>query len=319
MPRRKLGGVSSASAKSTPATGFTAFEGPAGAYRGKLKQLTLSKNKNNDDMLRFVWECDEATGSNKAQYNGQSIWNNQNVTDDSSRFVNGFLVALGASDSDIQDFWANGPMVSATKTSRGDDKITKIGSLKVDEAGMALVVSINMGKPYTNPQTGVTTDAKMEIKSFLVPPTEDHAAPEDEEDEAEEGIESPAEESDEDEADEVEEEAEEADEVEEEAESEVDPAYTARAEELDALAEGGKRPELVKIAKSLELKPLKRHSDDDIIDMILTTEFPNVTPEDADEEEAEEDAAPAPAPEPAAAPPARRARGARTAGGAPPF
>lgn len=297
MPRRKLGGnLSSGNAKVAPALGFQEFSGPKGVYQGVMKQLALGESKAGDDMLKYVWECAE-TGE-RAEYNGQSIWDRRLLTDQFAARANGFLVALGCSPADIAVFWdtspKGGPMVDTKKDSQGYQLITAIGKFKINPDGMPLIVSVGMGKASTDPATGNIYEAKMEIKSFLLPEGDaPRPTPEPDDDEDEEPISDATASDEEPEADE-EEATEEADEATEEADD--DPAFTARAAELEAM----KRPALVKIAKvDLGLRPLTRHSDDEIIDMILAAEFPPLEDEETEEEteavEEESSAATAPA------------------------
>jgi hypothetical protein len=53
---------------------------PSGVYRLIGKRLSIVKNRNDDDMLKWIMNINEPKGSPKAQYNGYTVWGQQNIT-----------------------------------------------------------------------------------------------------------------------------------------------------------------------------------------------------------------------------------------------
>lgn len=94
---------------------------PKGVYRLVIRRITLTENKNKDDMLKIVAEVDEKDKA-KRRWNGYTFWENQNVTTQGAPFLKRFLTALGASWSDFRD---------RTEVSEidGEDRVTKIGKV----------------------------------------------------------------------------------------------------------------------------------------------------------------------------------------------
>lgn len=321
MPRRKIT-ASADAANAAPTVGFAPYDGPGGPLRCLLKQLSIKDNKNGDPMFKFLVEVHEPSGSAKAKHNGQSMWGQQNWTESSAGWVNGMMTGMGVPKADQKSLWTSGINVEKPDLN-GNEKVISIGKWKVDPAGIPVVVLAKLGDPYTNPTTGVTALAKMEPASFLV--SSGDAPPAAEPDEDEDDLATPAavDSDEEDGEEEAEDESEEDDE--EDTESDL---FDARADELEELKKADDRPGLLKIAKTQHgLTVLKKNTLDDIIDMILNTEFPpqDESADDAEEEEAEEVEEPAAEPEPAPAAAPRRtgtraaAKGAGATKKAPPF
>lgn len=306
MPRRKIAGASAGAANVAPNVGFAQYVGPAGTVRGVLKQLMVQQtapseaNPQGGEQFRFVVEVKEPEGSKLAAYNGQSAWGRQFLSFDSAGFVNGMLQGLGCSPADVAAFWDGGPNLEK-KDAKGNERVLSIGKLKVDPKGLDVVVNMGLSSPGTDKKTGKAFEQKMEPKSFLVPGSP-AALPAEvgddgyEDPDVEEAVTSPVAEE--------EEEEEGAEET-----SEVDP-FDIRTEELEELDKAGQRPALVKIAKSDHgLTVLKKHTNSDIIDMILDKEFPtDAAAEGPEEEEEAEEAAPPPPAAKAAAPAKTRGR-----------
>jgi hypothetical protein len=316
MPRRRFGEDADA-ADVAPAIGFKPFDGPLGVYRGMMKQLAITKTSTNKDQLVFVWECEES--GDKARHNGGSLWGRQTITKAGAMFVNGFLVALGATQADIRKFWGNnqndGPMLEKPDRNKRE-KVLSIGSLKINAAGMPLVVNIGMDEEdpeNVDPKTGRPYPAKIAIKSFLAPETpgkpaaraDDRKAAAEEDAEAD-AITSAAQEEDEEEAAPAAATPAEEEEEEEEAAEDPNAAFNARAAELEQILATGGRVAIRTIAKDGDhgLTVYKTDADADIIDKILDHEFPPPADGAAAEEEEEEAAAP-PATAPKTAPKTR--------------
>lgn len=118
--------------------GFQNYDGPVppkGLYRVVVKFWKIVENRNNDPMFKVLMEIAEPKASEKAKYNGYAIWHNANLTDKGAGFVNGMLDAFGIN----RDFVWEGPKQKIIVSQDDDEKITKIGTVKVD--GLAVLVS----------------------------------------------------------------------------------------------------------------------------------------------------------------------------------
>jgi hypothetical protein len=83
---------------------FEQYEGdtpPGGVYWWKVKKLTLEKNRNDDDMLKFLLIIDEPESSEKAKFNLYAMWVNFNVTEEGGPFIKRMLAAFGLKWSDF--------------------------------------------------------------------------------------------------------------------------------------------------------------------------------------------------------------------------
>jgi hypothetical protein len=265
--------------------------------------MSIVDNKNGDPMVKFLFEVREPEGSKKAIHNGSGLWGQQNATAEGAQFMNGLLFGIGLPQADVSSFWGVGPLVEKPDASKRE-KMISIGKTKIDPDGMPCTVNAAMGQRRQGPD-GTWYEAKMEVKSFLVPVGTNVAAPAEEleDEEEDDAVES------------VEDDVEEIGEAEDD-EEEDDPA-DERIDELEKMRDAGDRVGLVRIAKSHGIKVVKSYPEDKIIDLIIEVEFPQA--EDAEEEEEVEVVEPEPEPEPAATAP-RRSAARRTAGTtAPPF
>lgn len=107
---------------------------PRGVFRVWVKQITVNKNKNDDDMLRVTAEIFE-TDKSKKVYNGYTFWENQNVTESGAAFLKRFLNSMGAT---WKDFNERTKMVNATTLE--PTKIISIGSANFNGAKKVLAV-----------------------------------------------------------------------------------------------------------------------------------------------------------------------------------
>lgn len=312
MPRRKIAGGNASAANVAPATGFAAYTGPEGATHCLLKQLAIVQTKAKNDSFRFVCEVREPSGSSRATYNGQSAWGRQTITLEGASFVNGMFAGLGLAKEDIASFWKDGPNLEKPDA-KGAEKVLSIGKTKIDPEGMPVLVNLGMSESYTNPDTGRESVARIEVKSFLVrgADPEPEVGDDDYEDAELDDATLPA-----DSDPENEEEGDE--ESEEEAAEEEGDGFDARCDELEGLKND--RPALVSIAgkNGHGLKVLKKHTNENLIEMILATEFPDSETTEGDEESEEEEAAPAPDPDPDPEPAPAAARSLRTSRTKPP-
>lgn len=306
MPRRKIPGGTAEAANAAPIVGSSPYDGPAGPVRGLLKNLVMKDNKNGVPMFKFLVEVTEPVGSPKAKHNGQTLRGQQNLSAESSGWVNGLLIGIGVPPADQKTFWTTGVNVEKADLN-GNEKVLSIGKWKPAPGGVPVVVVAKLSDGYTNAE-GAEVPASMQATSFLVA-TGDASGPADEQEDedligddeladADPGEEEEAEENDEEEAE--------------------DDPFEARTNELEELAAAGQRMGLVKIAKAHGLTVLKSHNEDAIINMILDAEF-GASEEESDEEEAEEVEEETPEPEPTPAPKAARTTPKRAATKAPPF
>lgn len=142
---------------------YDIYDGPdikTGVYAGNVLRLTITKNRNNEDMLKVMFQVQE-TGE-KEKYNGATFWANQNVTEQGNRFVKAFLKALGISWSEF----INRTVTEESKWSKeSPTKILKIGRTKFNDGNeVPCRVQIGLGKA-----TPEYPERRMEIKSWLPP------------------------------------------------------------------------------------------------------------------------------------------------------
>ena len=146
---------------------FDIYDGPdvkPGVYAGWVTRLTVVENRNQDDMLKAMFQVDE-TGD-KAKSNGAVFWSNQNVTNQSKPFLLRFLKALGCS-------WADFSSRSVLEDSKErPTKVLKIGRVKFND-GAKVPCRVQLGWSRTTPEY---PDRRLEIKSWLPPRDEDDAA-----------------------------------------------------------------------------------------------------------------------------------------------
>lgn len=262
---------------------FPIYDGPLppkGVYRFALKRLQLTKNKNDDPMLKGLAIIDEPAGSKKSQYNGKDVWFNLNVTQQGRPWVNNFLTALvpeNKVDATRKAFWGQKVMVDKSEP----PTILSIGAIKIIEG---MLISAQCGHKIYN------GDTDLDAKRFLRPSNTDPS-----------GAAEPADDDDDDWEDAEEETAE--DETEEEPEGDDDEEFNQRAAELEAMDRSG----LLKAAKAVGVAVKRGTAVDAIIDAILAEEFPPEDEEPEDEEEVEEEE-PEEEPEPEPEPPARTRR-----------
>lgn len=139
---------------------YDVYDGPelrSGVYQGNVLRLTVVKNRNDDDMLKVMFQVDE-TGD-KAKYNGAVLWSNQNVTDQSKPYLLQFLKALGLTWSDF----TNRTVLEDGK--ERPTKVLKIGRVKFND-GNEVPCRVNVGLSKSTPDY---PERKPEIKSWLLP------------------------------------------------------------------------------------------------------------------------------------------------------
>lgn len=135
---------------------FEVYDGPelkTGVYEGVLTRLTVKENRNGDDMLNGLFQIRDDT---KAQYNGASLWFNQNITDQGKPYMLLFLKAIGLSWKDFTDR-------SVTEDKERPTKLLKIGKVKFNDGNeVKCRVQVGMSKPSPD-----YPERKPEIKQFL--------------------------------------------------------------------------------------------------------------------------------------------------------
>lgn len=142
---------------------FDTYDGedpPKGVYRFRLRRLTLKTNSSDDDMFSGLLVLSD-TRPGKKQYQGFTVWFNQNITEQGKPYLKQFLVSLGIS---WQDFMKK-TIHDGAKTDDRPAQITVLGGVKLEKEP-ELRASIGMSK--ATPQY----PAKLEVKTFL-PPEDD--------------------------------------------------------------------------------------------------------------------------------------------------
>lgn len=142
---------------------FDAYDGPdapAGVYNFRLRRLGLKRNKNDDDMLNGLLVVHESR-PDKKQYNGFTVWFNQNVTEQGKPYIKQFLTSLGIS-------WSEYMKKTIHDGDKADDRpaqITVLGGVKLEK------------EPQLRAQIKNDTDQngkpKMSVAQFLPPKDED--------------------------------------------------------------------------------------------------------------------------------------------------
>jgi hypothetical protein len=262
MPKAAWGSVSKSNFESE-LDQYDVYEGEMprkGVYTLWLKALRLKENRNNEPMLNFLLVIDEPKGSKKAEYNGYSFWDQLNVTDQGSKWVNNFLEALAKDAANgktlRRDFWAEKVMLDKEEP----PNILSIGARKLNLDSSHLLLKANC--KYEPPKGQY--DEKLSVLSFFPYGVSEAERPE----------------------------AEEADDTDwgdttDEPDADVDEDLEARAEELDSL----KLPDLKKILAAdhdftaVQLRAVK--DVDSAVEKILELEFPEG--EEAEEDQTEEE------------------------------
>lgn len=250
---------------------------PKGRTRILVKKVTSKENKNGDQMLTVTCEIAEKGSKKEEAFNGYTMWERLNVTEQGKPYLNRFLIAIGASWKDF---------VSKTVADETEEPmvITKIGTVKLDRPVEAWA-SVKHGTDQNDEEVA-------EVGRFL-PPPEDEPEDDEETEEEDEDIEV----DDEDDADDDDEDSDEDDEDDDEATDEDDDEEDEEDEEDDddEDAEATLREEL----SALKLPALKKRalragaeSDDlpgkksAIVDLIVELELDE---EDDEEDEDDED------------------------------
>lgn len=141
---------------------YDVYDGPdlkSGVYQGNILRLTITKNKNDDDMLKGMWQCDDPA---KPQYKGAVLWFQQNVTDQGKPYVLQFLQSVGLT---WDDFIKRTVIEDADYSKADPSKITKIGRVKFND-GAEVPCRVSVGPSKSTPEY---PERKPEIKNFLKP------------------------------------------------------------------------------------------------------------------------------------------------------
>jgi hypothetical protein len=144
---------------------FDIYDGPdlkSGVYQGNLMRLTIVKNRNDDDMLKGMWQVDDPA---KPQYKGAVLWFNQNITDQGKPYVLQWLKSLGLT---WDDFTKRTVIEDADYSASSPSKVTKIGRLKFND-GNEVPCRVSVGLSKSTPEY---PERKPEIKNWL-PPKDD--------------------------------------------------------------------------------------------------------------------------------------------------
>lgn len=129
---------------------FQPYDGPlppkGTILEGVIKQFQIAKNRNDEPMLKCLFEA-KGNEDEKAKYNGLPVWWNGNITDQGKGFVNDFLVHLalfnGVDPKRMKfDFWKKGPALESDKL---PSPIKAIGTFAVDANGMKSKISTRLG------------------------------------------------------------------------------------------------------------------------------------------------------------------------------
>lgn len=225
--------ASGADEEAAEGIGYTGPLPPKGVYRVKIKFMTGKPNKNNDLRLSGIVEIDEK--GEKAKYNGYGIWYGENVTNSSAKYVNAFLDACGFSR---QAVWKTKQIF---RDELDETKVVKIGTKFIEDVPCR--VNTRLEKDPNGDPDDDNGGKRLGLVAWL-PPSDDADA--DEGDQWASGADDEA-----------------ADAGEEEGAEEGEDLWDE--ESLGALT----RVDLVKEARAWEIKPLKKHSDEDLIALIL--------------------------------------------------
>jgi hypothetical protein len=243
---------------------------PKGMYRVSLGLVRLRRSsKTKEPMFEVLVRVDEPQSSDKAKYNGYGLWNYPMITMDGAPRTNGFLDAFGFSRKAVWKSASGG--IKIDDSSKDDSKrilgdVVKIGTKTVNlEGEMAARVTTRFEKGKDG------NDDRLNISRWMSLSDADGADDEDEWDE------SPEDDVDEELDDEVEvgeDEAEEAEEDDAEPEDDEEPwteenlpEYAASAVEEGEFATP--RDFYKSVAVDYGVRVLKRHTEDDLITLIL--------------------------------------------------
>jgi hypothetical protein len=145
---------------------FDIYDGPdvkSGVYQGNILRLTVIKNRNDDDMLKVMWQVAES--GEKAKYNGATFWSNQNVTDQSKPYLLQFLQSIGLTWADF----TNRTVIEGKYDKQTASKVLKIGRVKFND-GEEVGARVQIGLSKSTPEY---PERRPEIKSWLKPKEQD--------------------------------------------------------------------------------------------------------------------------------------------------
>lgn len=253
---------------------------PKGRTRVLIKKVTSKENKNGDQMLTVTCEVAEGKGKKAGPFDGYTMWERLNVTEQGAPYLKRFLTAIGVKWSDFVN-------KTVADTSVEPTVINKIGSIKLDgKKPVEAWVSVRHA-------TDQNDDEVAEVGRFL-PPTDDEDDDDDDvaDDEVEDDDDVEVDDDDEDTDEDDDDSEDDDDEDDDEEEEEEDD------DEEDGDAEAELREELGALKlPALKKRALRAGADEDeveskkpaLIDQIVALELGD---EDDDEEEDEDDDAP---------------------------
>ncbi len=256
---------------------------PKGRTRVLVKKVTSKENKNGDQMLTVTCEIAEKGSKKEEAFNGYTMWERLNITEQGKPYVKRFLTAIGVT-------WKDFVNKTVADASVEPMVINKIGSVKLDRPVEAYV-SVRYG-------TNQADEEEAEVGRFLAPVDEDEEEPDDDdadesEDEEEDDDDIDVEEDDDDDDDDDSEDDEDSDEDDDEDDEDDDEEEDAE-EELRAELKPLKLPALKKRA-------LRAGADEDdmpgkkadLIEHIIELELADdEEDDDEDDDEDEEDESP---------------------------
>jgi hypothetical protein len=153
---------------------FDIYDGPdlkSGVYQGNILRLTIVKNRNQDDMIKGMWQCDDP---DKPQYKGAVLWFQQNITDQGKPYVLQWLQSMGLT---WKQFTTQTVIEDADYSKENPSKITKIGTVKFND-GNEVPCRVSVGLSRSTPEY---PERKPEIKNWLKPKVDDWDAGDDDE------------------------------------------------------------------------------------------------------------------------------------------
>ena len=276
-------------AKTDPGT-FKEYDGeipPNGVYRLKLRTMETKINSAGDPCIGSMLVIDEpakkgAVTNFKSKYNGAVVRGSTNMSAEHPQFFNGFMAALGIPKAKWTAVWSMG--FKTTDRQGKNDLVASIGGRTLEQmCADCVYAKVYMEEGGINKATRKKYPDKLSVGTWLtsndiVSNPADADADEEDPDSEEEYEEDP-----EGEEEESEEDPEEGDADEE--------AYEERQVEL----EGMTRAALKALLKPLgsELRVTAKVTGEDIVEEILSLEFPEdeegVDEEDEPEEEEEEE------------------------------
>jgi len=235
---------------------------PKGRTRVLVKKVTSKPNRNDDQMLTVTCEIAEGTAKKPGKFDGYTMWERLNVTEQGAPYLKRFLTAIGVKWNDF---------IKNTVADDSDERfttITKIGKVNLTKPVEAWV-SVRHG-------TDQNDDEVAEVGRFLAPPEdEDIDEDDDDTDDDEDDDDVEVDDSDDDEDDEDDDDSDEED-------DEEDAAEELRAE-LKSKTVVALRKRAVRAGLDDDDIPSKKA---DIIEAIIEAELGD---EDEDDEEEDED------------------------------